>query len=181
MKRGVFANKARAVAGLGGLGALNSGIFAGPTALGIPLGGLGEVTVPANCWDTPGFKECHDQFLQVAQNEAADAGFTPGTAEYDAYVQTGIDNYMSQTCIPACQAQLQTGTTTTKPPTTSVPTATVPTQTQPPVAQTPPATGVMGFLTSKFIGLPMYAWLGVAGVLMGVAYAASKRQRQYAY
>lgn len=61
-------------AGCGGLGAFTTGIFAAPTALGIPLFhrkqgvfGFGAFTVPAGCWDKGGFKQAHDMCLVEAQ------------------------------------------------------------------------------------------------------------------
>ena len=49
--------------------------------------------------------------------------------------------------------------------TTPVPTATV-----------APVSGTTAFLKSKFVGLPMYAWLGIGGTLIGVFIAMSRRQ-----
>jgi hypothetical protein len=95
-------------AGCGGLGAMTTGIFAGPTALGTALvspsprgifGGLGAYGVPADCWDRPGYKAKHDEYFQDSQNVCAAEqwsllGEEPPQSAIDACVTKRMDSLL---------------------------------------------------------------------------------------
>lgn len=99
---GIFKNSGTGCAGCGGLGSFTTGIFAGPTALGRPLYGLGAFVVPANCWDVPGFKACSDAQFARSQVEALADGWTPGTSEYNASVENKHAGKVETQCMSIC-------------------------------------------------------------------------------
>lgn len=216
-------------AGCGGLGAMTTGIFAAPTALGTELfqrhnrglRGLGAITVPAACWNFPSFTQASQNCLSQAQ---VTCNYEDGCTEVenDKCLQSFIDStgcggaapvaVPSGACnsapvISAVQSQINTtvdgkwgtnsqaaltksgktyaqlapGCTGSAPSaggggTVYVPPVTTPPVTTPPVVA-PPApqqAGIMGFVTSKFWGLPMYAWLALGG---GAIYVGMKMAR----
>ena len=66
------------------------------------LEGLGASAVPWQCWDQPGFKDCHAKCIAAAQKTVA----TPGGS---GNVDVLIDSCMATKCIPECNRAMGAG------------------------------------------------------------------------
>jgi len=177
--QGIFANQGTGCAGCDGLGAMTSGIFAGPTALGFPLAqfrGLGAITVPADCWKVPGFEQASQNCFAQAQQTC---DYVEGCTEVEN--DKCLQSFINATKCGAAAPPVPVTPPVVKPPVYNPPVynppVTTPPVAAPPVVVAPPVAatgGTMAFFTSKFMGLPMYAWFGVGGVLIGVFVAMSR-------
>jgi len=119
-----------------------------------PLRGLGELTVPYQCWDVSGFKECHDKALVDAQKIGANV-FEAGTANYDKLVNNMRDAHVAQRCIPICSQAMAAQPTT-------------------PVVGTPfvgPAAPPPGSSAQKTTPWYLNPWYIGAGLVLGVVVA----------
>lgn len=73
MRNGIF----------GGLsGVSRGGVFQGGRS--VPVAGLGSTAVPWQCWDVPGFKQCHDDAFRALQAMGLETGTPQGDAQFAA-------------------------------------------------------------------------------------------------
>lgn len=189
---------------MAGLDGLQSGIFAGPTALGLPLMGLEGVEglgvvpapeVPWYCWDTPGFKDCQANLFNKAADIALNQlGLQSGTQEFEDY-KLGYVNANLAGCIEACEAQRAAAQTPAPQPQTQTPPAQTYVPATPGITGTTSTPGNMtnqlpsggaaggaaGFFSSKFMGLPMYGWLAGGLVFVGVFLYLNSKKSAAAY
>jgi len=182
---GVFSKRAMGSCGCFGCGAVSEGTKARRRG----MRGFGDVTIPAACWDKPGFKDASDQCLVGAQQSAAqtaadaDAAGNRMSSDEQAALEAQVDDVCHQTLVDMCNAgKFDTKKTPATPPapqpkkTTPTPNAKLPATT--PAAQ--PASTDSSMLTGSFWGLPTIAWISIGGALalVGIAKAVkASRER----
>ena len=158
------------------------GIFqkkAGGKALGcvgcLSMQGLGDVTVPAQCWDKPHFKETTDQCLLEAQQTVANSGLI----DTDGAAVKNLTEVCTQGAIDNCNAGLFDAKKT--PPGYVTPPAKIPATPPAKTPVTPPKAGATTSLwEGSMLGLPNLAWVAVGGALVMVGVAKyMKASRTY--